>query len=95
MGDIFRLYGWRTPIRGWGKIVVYILILIMGYKGQEFGKRGLSAIFPLLHSLKMLPVYCGNISSDVVTALTHCKSFTISPHGLDVVSVALSCVSGP
>lgn len=67
----------------------------MGYKGQKIGKRHLSAIFPCLHSLKMLPVYCGNITYDVVTALTHCKSFRISPHCLDVVWVALSCVSGP
>lgn len=31
-----------------------------------------------LHSLKMLPVYCGSISCDVVTAPTHCKSVRIS-----------------
>ncbi|KAM7396165.1 hypothetical protein PAMP_019227 [Pampus punctatissimus] len=46
----------------------------MGYKGQKFGKCTFSAVFAHLHSLKVLPVYCGNISYDVVTALTHCKS---------------------
>lgn len=51
--------------------------ITMGYKGQMIGKRHLSAIFACLHSLKMLPVYCGSISFVVVSALTHCKSDTI------------------
>lgn len=50
----------------------------MGYKGQKIGKRHFLAIFARQHSLKMLPVYCGNISYDVVTALAHFKSATIS-----------------
>lgn len=48
--------------------------ITMGYKGQMIGKRHLLAIFACLHSLKMLPVYCGSISFVVVSALTHCKS---------------------
>lgn len=50
-------------------------------------KRHLLAIFACLHSLKMLPVYCGSISFVVVTAPTHCKtdripSSSLSPCGL-------------
>lgn len=72
--------------------------ITMGYKGQMIGKRHLSAIFACLHSLKMLPVYCGSISFIVVSALTHCKSDRI-PFSLFTVYmlflVDLSCVSGP
>lgn len=69
----------------------------MGYKGtKDKKKRHLKAISPRLHSLKMLPVCCGNILSDVVTALTHCKTVrSFDPPCLDVVKVCISCASGP
>lgn len=67
----------------------------MAYKGQKTGKRHLLPISVHLHSLKMLPVHCGNISRCGNCPNTATMSESLSPLRLDVVWVDLSCVSNP
>lgn len=64
MGDIFRLYGWMSLITGWDKISVHTLSQ-WAKRDKRLEKGTFSAIFPRLHSLKVLPVYCGNISYEI------------------------------
>ena len=66
------------------KFTVHILLQWAIRDKSLVEKRHLSDIFAHLHSLKVSPVYCGDISYDVVTALTHCKSVSFP---------SLSCVS--
>lgn len=47
-------------------------------------------LFACVHSLKVLPVCCGSVSYDVVTALTHCKSVRIYSPRVRVVWADLS-----